>query len=1195
MEAFMSRLVKTSSREWLDSHFISQRVSAKFRLHLVLLILAGPVLFFGSSALAQTRGTGSIQGTVFDPSGAVLPNASVTAVDTATGYTVTQHTSGAGVYVLVSLPPATYTVSVNAAGFRPFVHSDVVVDALSIVGLDLHLEVGQSNQTVEVSSLPPQLHTDNGTLELTIPTTTYSSLPLTMDGGPKNALGFLSLMPGVVAGPILGNNLNGGPGQTSLIYISGMPLTTSALQGDTRDLNGATSTEVVNQFQVILSGVPAYYEGQGITNFILKSGTNQFHGDVYENIRNTVFDAAGFFSTSTPVEQQNEFGASLGGPILRNRLFFFFNYDGWRLNQGALPVLYSIPTAAEQSGNFSALPVPIYDPASTVCSASGVCTRTAFPGNIIPANRISPVSQSLQSYLPPTMNSSLQDNIANALTGGEQQNTFLGKVDLTVTKNNHLSFLQQYGHETQNGLSNSGGPQLPLPYTSSRFAALKIIVDQLGDTQTITQNLVNVFGFQFNRFETPVTNGTTGGDYPQKADLTGIPTGQSSSNFPPVSFTGPDSPTDWAISGNVQSFSEFASQYTYQDNLQWLRGKHSVTAGGQIIAQQDNESIPSALGNFSFSNSETAGLNPAGELNTTTGNAYASYLLGDVDSAGLTNTTVQETGARYRNYAVYIQDDWKVTPKFTLNLGLRYEIPKPFTEVQNRDSWLNPSLLNSAVSNFPGGLQFAGNGLDSCNCRTQVQTHYKTLGPRFGFAYSATNRTVVRGSFTIIHFNAGALGGNAQPQGVSLLGYSANPTPTSPNSGITPAFNWNNGFPSYTAPPFFESTLNTGYSTTTGDTGGTIAYNRPATAGESPYTMNWNLTLEQQVTPSTVWSLSYSANASRLIPIDGGFGTFSNQLNPKYLALGNLLTQPATPTTIAQAQAIVPGVGLPYPNFDGAIGQMLLPFPQYSGVTDASADFGNASYNSLQTYAQRTISQGLYFLASYTWSKEIDNSGGNAYLSSSSNPRTAYNLAINRAVGSVNTPQAVSVAYVYMLPFGRGHALGSGGGAFMNQFVGGWQLSGLNQYSSGAPLGAIGAACLVPYTGGCYANYNPNFHGSPRINGSYGSGNPKGSVATSYININAFENPASFTFGDTPRTAPADLYNPWSLNESVSLSKSFALREKLSLKLQADAFNLFNRVDFGGINTSITSSAFGTVSSQVNSPRNLQFEAYIKF
>jgi hypothetical protein len=1194
MEAVMSRLVKNSSRERLDSHFISQRVSAKFRLHLILLILAGPVLFLGSSALAQTRGTGSIQGTVFDASGAVLPNASVTAVDAATGYTVTQHASGAGVYVLVSLPPATYTVSVNAAGFRPLVHSNVIVDALSIVGLDLHLEVGHSDQTVEVSSLPPQLNTENGTLGLTIPTTTYSSLPLSMNAGPKNPVGFLSLMPGVVAGPILGNNLNGGPGQSSFMYINGLPLTTSALQGDTRNITGATSTEVVSQFQVILSGVPAYYEGQGITNFIFKSGTNQFHGDVYENLRNTVFDAAGFFSTSTPVEQQNEFGASLGGPILKNRLFFFFNYDGWRFNAGGVPALYSIPTEAERSGDFSALPVPIYDPASTVCSVSGVCTRTAFPGNIIPADRISPVSRSFQSYLPPTINSSLQNNIANAVNAGVQQNMFMGRVDLTVTKNNHLYFLQQYGRNSTTALGGNGGPELPLPYTSSRFSGLNVTVDQVGDTQTITQNLVNVFGFQFNRFNSPFNNPTTAGDYAQKAGLTGIPAGQPTSNFPPVSFAGPDSPTNWAQNNNVETFTDITNTYTYQDNLQWLHGKHSVTAGGQIIVQQENETIPSALDNFSFSNAETAGLNAAGELITTTGNAYASYLLGDVDSGSLTDTTVAETGARYRNYAVYIQDDWKVTPKFTVNFGLRYEIPKPFIEVQNRNSWLNPSLLNSAVSNFPGALQFAGNGLNSCHCRTQVQTHYKTLGPRFGFAYSATNRTVVRGSFTIVHFNAGALGGNANSQGVSLLGYSANPTPTSPNAGITPAFNWNNGFPAYATPPFFESTLNTGYNTTTGDTGGSIAYNRPATAGQSPYTMNWNLALEQQVTPSTVWSLSYSASASRLIPIAGGNGTFSNQLNPRYLALGNLLTQPATPTAIAQAQAIVPGVGLPYPNFDGAIGQMLLPFPQYSGVTDVSADFGTASYNSLQTYVQRTISQGLYFLASYTWSKEIDNSGGNVFSGVSVTPRTAYNLAINRAVGTLNTPQAVSIAYVYMLPFGYGHALG-GGGAFMNQVVGGWQLSGLNQYSAGAPLGAIGAACLVPYTGGCYANYNPNFHGNPRINGSYGSGNTNGAAATSYININAFENPASFTFGDTPRTAPAGLYNPWSLNESLSLSKSFTLPKELSLKLQADAFNLFNRVEFGGINTSITSSAFGTVSSQVNSPRNLQFEAYIKF
>ena len=1161
---------------------------------LMLGIFLAAMLLSGRIARAQTIGTGSIQGTVLDAEGAAVPGATATAVNPATGYTVTQHVSTAGFYVLASLPPAHYTVTVSATGFATLVQQNVIVNALAVVGLNRTLKVGTANQRVVVSGLPPQLNTTNGSLEVTIPNSTYSQLPLAMNGGPKDPLGFVTLLPGATTGAILSYNFNGGPGSSSTLYIDGMPVTTPELQGDIRNIVAATSTEVVDQFQVISSGVPAYYAGQGITNLILKSGTNRFHGDIYENIRNTLFDAAGYFSSKTPVEQQNEFGASLGGPILKNRMFFFFNYDGYHIKQGANPAFYSLPTAAERTGDFSALPVPVYDPATTVCSSSGICTRQPFPGNIIPANRISNISQSLQSYLPGTINPSLQNNYLGVLTSGAKQNMLLGKIDLTVNKSNHLYIMLQHGLQTPTALGPNGGPQLPLPYTSSRTATLGVNVIQIGDTGVITQNLVNTFGYQFNRYVTPFTNPTAGGDYSQKAGLTGLPPGPASSYFPPISFGGPNAPTGWSLFGFTAAFGQYVNTNIYQDNLQWLHGRHSITVGGQILFQSENEPFPSALTGINFNNTETAGFDSAGGLLANTGNSYASYLLGDVDSAGLIDNYVEEAGGRWRNYALYLQDDIKVTPKLTVNAGLRYEIPKPYVEVKDQNSWLNPNLPNPAVSNFPGALQFAGNGIDSCHCRTLVKTHYLTLDPRVGFAYGLTSKTVIRGSYTINHFNVGALGGNSDSQGTGLLGYNASPSFSTPNSGITPAFNWGTGIPAYQKPPFFSSILNTGYNTTAGATGGGVTYNRPNTGGLPAYTENWNLTVEQQLTPATVLSLSYAASASHHIPVNGGLGIYSDQLNPKYLTLGNLLLQPETSATLAQAQAIVPGIKLPYPNFSGSIGQMLRPFPQYAGVSDPYADPGNASYNSLQAYLQHVMSHGLYLLASYTWSKEIDDTGGNVINFVSSAPRSAYDLAAERSVGALDMANNISLTYVYALPFGRGHLLGAQN-RLINVLVGGWQLSGLQQYTSGTPLGPIGAACNVPYTGGCYADYNPTFTGPVRINGSYGSGNPRGANPTSYINPNAYQNPASFTFGDTPRTAPSGLRNPWSLNESISLSKNFTLPKAMTLKFQADAFNLFNRTVFGGINTNITSSSFGTVGGQANAPRNLQFEAYITF
>ncbi len=1192
-----------ASARWIRENDCKERTLDQVTLIIATLCVSA-ILFCGR-VHAQTIGTGSIQGTIQDQSGAVVPNATVTVLGSDTGYTVTQQTSGAGLYLFSSLPPAKYKITVSAAGFQSLVQDNVSVNALAVVDLDLRLQVGTSTQTVVISGLPPQLDTSNGNLEVTLPNTTYSALPLTMAGGPKNPMGFVTLLPGAVSGPFGINELNGGPGQTSFIYVNGMPLMTSELQGDARNITGSTSTEVVDQFQVITSGVPAYYEGQGVTNFIIKSGTNHFHGDVYENIRNTAFDAAGYFASKTPVEHQNEFGVTVGGPILKNRLFIFFNYDGYRYTAGSNPTFYSLPTAAERAGDFSALTVPIYDPSTTVCSAGGVCTRQAFPGNIIPPGRISSISTALAAELPATINDSLQNNYLGALTGGTKQNTFIGKIDYTVTQKNHLYFLAQWGDSSQSALGNNGGPQLPLPYTSSRFSSQKIEIYQVGDTQEITSKLVNIFGYQINRFITPFTNPTTSGGWAAKAGLTGIPTnGQASDNFPPITFSGPNTPSNWAQYFNSETFGEVVTTNTFQDNLQWVHGRHSLTFGGQLVYQAENTSKPSQLNNFGFTNTETAGFDSSGGLLTTTGNSYASYLLGAVDNASLTDTAVQEFGGRYRQYAIYAQDDWKINPKLTVNAGLRYEIPKPFYEVKNRASFLNATLANPAVSDYPGALQFAGSGTDSCNCKTLVKTHYLTLGPRVGFAYSPNNKEVIRGSFTIIHYNAGALGGNATATGSGSegaastpLGYSANPSPSSPNSGISPAFNWNNGFPAYQLPPFFDPTLNTGYNTATGATGGMLTYTRPETGGRAPYTENWNLTFEQQLTPATIFSLSYGGSASRFIPVNGGVGIYSNQIDPQYLALGNLLLQTETPATLAQAQAIIPGIKLPYANFSGSIGQMLRPFPQYSGLFDTNAAFGNAIYHSMQAYLQHTMSKGLYVLASYTWSKEIDDAGGSNQLSLvSPAARSAYNLEAERTVGTNDLTNVISLAYVYSLPFGKGHAWG-GNSTLMDTLVGGWQLSGLNQYSTGAPLGSIGASCNVPYTGGCYADYNPAFTGSPRINGSYGSGNPKGvgGSPTTYLNINAFQNPAPFTFGNTSATYSSGLRNPWSLNESVSLSKRFNLVEGTSLKLQADAFNLANRTVFGGINTNITSSSFGTVSGQANSPRNLQFEAYIYF
>ncbi len=1161
------------------------------------------VLLFSAVSLlqAQVAGTGTIAGVVLDPSGALVQGAVVTATNTSTGLKRVQETSGAGTYTIVALQPGEYDVDVHAVGFGSVVQQHVIVNALSQVGLNITLPVGSTAQEVVVSAAPLELQTENGTVETTIPQSTYNALPIAMNGGPKNPIGFLSLVPGMSVDPIFGTPvMNGGFQETSQIYVNGLPLASSELQGGSQNL-GLTSTEMIDQFQVLTSGIPANYDGQGITNLVLKSGTNRIHGSVYENIRNTAFDAKGFFTKGpTPVEHQNEYGFTIGGPVLHDRIFYFGSYDGFKITTGSSPQFVTIPTPAERAGDFSAFPVQIFDPASTVCSG-GVCTRTAFPGNIIPADRISSVSSSLQSYLPAPQNGNIENNFFNTFTNGSKTHMYMARADVNITKNNRASFVFQKG--VQEPLAS--GAYLPQPYSTATPSSATEYAAQVSDTQVITPNLLNVFAAQYIRTASVTIVPEADGDFPAKAGLTGLPSGTPSTAFPRVNFSGPNSPYLW---GTFSGFSEIPESFTFQDSIHWTHGRHSTTFGGQVIFQHEALTIPNLLTGLNFSNNETAGFNPDGSLNASTGNSYASYLLGLVDSTAAQDSLIQETGGRWRNYALYAQDDWKITPKLTLNFGLRYTIPTPFVEAQDRWSWFDPNIPNPLASGAPGVMVSAGNGPGSCHCRTNVKTHYLTFGPRFGFAYAVNNKTVVRSSFAMVHYNGAALGGNGQQRGTSTLGYAtASLSFTTPDGGITPAFLWDNGFPPYNRPQegVFDSTVNTGFTTDIAQGGG-VSFDRPETAARSPYTEEWNFNIERELPFSMVGQIGYNGTSSHFNGVQGGVGIYSNQVDPKYLALGSLLQQTETPATLAQAQAQFPGIKLPYANFAGSIGQMLRPFPQYNGAgstwmgPDQWANFGTGSYNALQASLSRRMTNGLYFLVSYTWSKMFDDGGHTAQFFAQA-PRSAYNLRMERSVSDYDMPHVISVSEVYELPFGRGHRFG-GDNAVVNAIIGGWQISGIQQYHSGTPLGTIFGNCNVPDMGGagiaapsapCYADYNPAFSGDVRINGKIGSGIPG---VTPYFNVDAFQSAQPFTFGNTPRTlAFPSLRNQWGKNESLSLAKTIPIKERVSFQFKASAFNIFNRTQFGGIGTTVTSATFGQVSNQSNIPRQLQLEAIVRF
>ena len=375
--------------------------------------------------------------------------------------------------------------------------------------------------------------------------------------------------------------------------------------------------------------------------------------------------------------------------------------------------------------------------------------------------------------------------------------------------------------------------------------------------------------------------------------------------------------------------------------------------------------------------------------------------------------------------------------------------------------------------------------------------------------------------------------------------------------------------------------------------GGGVTYGDPDIGGRPPRYQNWNAGLQYALTSTVTVGASYAGSRGDFLG-GSGRGFYSNQMDPRYLVLGNLLTQQATPANVAAAQAVVPDVHLPYANFSGTIAQMLRPFPQYSGVTDVYGDVARSNYHSLQLTIATRKSNGLTLNANYTFSRTEDNLVA----------RTGYDFDQDWAVGTNDQPHALNAIVLYDLPFGAEGRPGSGN-PLVRAIVGGWQVSGISQFRSGRPIGSTGSigsivgACNLPNAGNpqapCYADFNPAFSGSVRINGDYGDGDVLGPNPPSYIDRNAFVSAPSFTFGNTPRTLAYDLRNPSSFNQDLSIQRDFRAGGSVKLRIGAEVFNLFNTVVFGGINTNITNANFGRVSSQANTPRVVQLKLRLEY
>jgi hypothetical protein len=1119
------------------------------------------ILCAAGSLLAQSD-RGTLTGLVLDPAGAALPNARVEAVNQATQVKYTGVSSDAGLYSIPQLPVGRYDLSVAATGFSRYLRKDVDINIAQTVTINVNLALGAVNETVEVSGAAQAVQTSTSDIGTVVDRRMVIDLPLSVSGNMRNPESFIFLAPGVT-GDTGNTQINGSQSRAKEVLFDGVGATSPESGGT---LFTYPSVEAVSEFKLLGSNFSAEFgrTGGGFEVFNSKSGTNEFHGSAFDYLRNNVFDARGFYAKVAPVNRQNEFGGSIGGPMRipgvyngKNKTFFHFVYSGFRYVQNSPSSFTSIPPVPFRNGDFSSLvdrngkTVPIYDPASTRSDGAGGFVRDAFAGNLVPRSRFSSVSSKIAALLPDPTNSGLLNNFLGLGDTTFNRDQVDIKIDHNLSDRNRLNGFVYIGTQTS---VNPG--TLPGPFTAALNTDYHSRWARLSDDFVISPTLLNHVTLGFTRegqfWASPVANQ----DWPAKIGLTGVNTG-AGNTFPFVSFT--DGYATWANTNGTKTVgSQVNNVWQLSDSVSWIHGAHSFKFGGDARWLQTNGAdFFGSQGNFSFSNFETALPTAAGR--SSSGNSFASFLLGALDKGQL-NVLAVVPGNRYRYLASYVQDDWKVSRKLTLNLGMRYEIYFPRTEAHGNLSSFDPTLPNPGAGNRLGALEFLGSGPNRSGRSTFADTAYKNFGPRIGFAYALNEKTVLRGGFGIYYAPGNATAGLRGSQSYGF-GFNASPVFASTDTGVTPAFNWDNGFPqNFARPPLVSPTV--ANNSTVNMIGRGDA--RP------PYFQNWSFGLQRQLPAQFMVEADYvGVKGTRL-----GDGLIRpNELSPQYLSMGSLLT-----SSVTSPQAQAAGIPLPYPGFTGSVAQALRTFPQYLDITNNTNPNGNSTYHALQAKAEKRLSHNLTGLVTYAWSKSI--SDGNVQAGGGPGGQTYYNRRLEKSVYTDWVPQSAAISFLYDLPFGNHQGL-------IGKLAGGWTFTGIHAYSSGKPIQLTANNTLPLFN----STLRPNVVPGVQRENSLSNFDP---AVNRYINPAAFTVPAPLTFGTAARSY-TDLLAPTGLNESWGLIKRTRLAERMTLTFRAEFFNIFNRVVFAAPAANVSNANFGQISGQANAPRQGQISLRLEF
>ncbi len=1196
------------------------------------------LLMLSAYAVAQSD-RGTIAGSVVDSTGAAIKDATVTLRGVDTGVVYATKSTGDGVYRISDVHIGKYDVTVEAPGFKSSVQTGVQVQINTTAALNVTLQPGSVNEQVTVLADAPTLQTESSEVGTVVGDRQIHDLPLALNSTGQSFVRspetFIFLTPGAVGQGTVGDHgsagifetkLSGGQNFGSEVLLDGASVQRS--DSGTAFDQTAPSVEALTEFKVTTATPTAQYghTSGGVESFTTKSGTNGFHGSVFELFRNEALDANSwdnnFFGNKKPRDRQNDFGGALGGPVIipklyngRDKTFFFFAWEQYRNRRGLSNNVETLPTAAERNGDFSALLGPpltfpvnpsdpnsprlpvinpcnglqvlqgqIFDPATTQILGGKTC-RLPFANNQI--TNLSTVAQTVQGYLPAT---NLPGTSASNGAPGVIQNFLFPavldhvvttqtsfRIDENLSQKNKIFFTY---HSREQNFLNGNNFDLPAPITPDNYYNYYFThYLRVGWDYLATPSILNHLTVGFNRVYTASKSpSNTGADWPSTLGISGA----SGQTFPIFEFNGGQYTIGYAKFGNNAYSLQIPNALVVADSVSWTHGRHALQFGFDWRSYQYSLESPGASSpHFYFDNNQTQFAPSSQDPNADqSGDPFASFLLGLPDRETLSVSSHFSRWAQ-NYYALYVQDDFKARRNLTLNLGLRWDIETPRHEAIGAQSVFSPKAANPLTPGQPGALIY-GSGA------TGTSTYFKNIGPRIGFSWSPwdNSKTVVRGGYSIYYapLTYSDFGGNLSS------GTTADPNFQNSDS-FTPVQNLDVGFPAFAPPSNTQDpTLNT-------FTQNTVSYVAPEYS-KPGMIQNWQLEIQHQLATDLILAIGYvGQHGTRLRSNLAQINTFNPQYNSLGAALDYLVDGSdgkTGPAVLNQLGVTVPSWFVPGWGSNATVGQILRPFPQYGSITTNCCleNLGQSTYNALQTKLERRFRNGLNVLASYTYSKTITDAdssfstltGFNSSVFGAQNP---YNLRGEKAVSYQDIPHAFVLSYLYELPFGPGKKYLTHGVA--SKIAGGWQISGIHRYQIGSPTVINQFATTHRYGGG---NYRLSLvpgqavfpahpaHWSPALDKGWNSGctesnglfTPNVASAPQTANCGAFVDPSAaslaggggYVFGDLP-TAVSWWRSPGYMNEDFSIIKRTSIREGQNILFKADIPNAFNRHTFGGI------------------------------